>query len=138
MTHVVLYHDVMADLSFHRTERLKSRKTIGLLFKSGGGQSYVAYPLRVVWVQLGEETETEFPAQVALSVPKRTFKTAVERNRLKRQIREAYRLHKHELYEKLAAADHRIALMLMYVAKEALPFAEIEKGVAKMVRKWPG
>jgi ribonuclease P protein component len=126
------------DLSFQRTERLKSRKTIGLLFKSGGGQSYVAYPLRVVWVQLGEETETEFPSQVALSVPKRIFKTAVERNRLKRQIREAYRLHKHELYEKLAAADHRIALMLMYVAKEALPFAEIEKGVEKMVRKWPG
>ena len=138
MTHVVLHLDEMTDLSFQRTERLKSRKTIGLLFKSGGGQSYMAYPLRVVWVQLAEETETEFPAQVALSVPKRTFKTAVERNRLKRQIREAYRLHKHELYEKLAAADHRIALMLMYVAKEALPFADIEKGVAKMVRKWPG
>lgn len=128
----------MTDLSFQRTERLKSRKTIGLLFKSGSGQSYVAYPLRVVWVQLDEETETEFPVQVALTVPKRTFKTAVERNRLKRQIREAYRLHKHELYEKLAAADHRIALMLMYVAKEPLPFSEIEKGVEKMVRKWPG
>lgn len=83
-------------LSFDRTERLKSRKVIGALFK--GGQSYVAYPLRVVWVPLGDETATEHPAQVAISVSKRAFKTAVARNRIKRQIREAYRLHKHEFY----------------------------------------
>jgi len=126
------------DHSFHHTERLKSRKTIGGLFQNGVGQSYVAYPLRVVWVRLDETVQTDFPVQVALSVSKRTFKTAVMRNRLKRQIREAYRLHKHELYEKLNAAEHRIALMLMYVAKEPLPFSEIEKGVAKVVRKWPG
>ena len=123
-------------LSFDRTERLKSRKVIGALFK--GGQSYVAYPLRVVWVPLGDETVTEYPAQVAISVSKRAFKTAVARNRIKRQIREAYRLHKHEFYHKLAAADHRIALMLMYVGKEMLPFADIEKGVRKVVSKWPG
>jgi ribonuclease P protein component len=127
------------DHSFHHTERLKSRKTIGRLFQNGVGQSYVAYPLRVVWVRLDDEAApTDFPAQVALSVSKRTFKTAVMRNRLKRQIREAYRLHKRELYEKLNAAEHRVALMLMYVAKEPLPFSEIEKGVAKAVRKWPG
>lgn len=125
------------DFSFHHTERLKSRKTIGLLFKGSGGQSYVAYPFRVVWILLDDGIHSDFPAQVALSVSKRTFKTAVERNRLKRQIREAYRLHKHELYEKLTAADHRIALMLMYIAKEPVPFDEIEKGVMKVVRKWP-
>lgn len=124
--------------SFHHNERLKSRKTIGQLFQNGVGQSYVAYPLRVVWVRLDEATQTNFPAQVALSVSKRTFKTAVARNRLKRQIREAYRLHKHELYEKLNTAEHRIALMLMYIAKEPVPFSEIEKGVLKMVQKWQG
>ena len=126
----------MATHSFDRTERLKSRKVIGSLFK--GGNSYVAYPLRVVWVKMEEGVEMESAAQVAISVSKRIFKTAVARNRLKRQIREAYRLHKQELYDKLAAADHRIALMLMYVGKEMLPYGDIEKGVEKMIRKWPG
>lgn len=120
-----------------KQERLKSRKTIARLFKEG--KSFVAYPLRVIWlVTEGEkvgEGEREFTAQLAISVPKRAFKTAVARNRLKRQIREAYRLHKQELYEKLAGRP--AALMLVYIAKEALLFAEIEAGVKKMIRKFP-
>ncbi len=122
-----------ASLHFDRTERLKSRKVIGALFK--GGESLVAYPLRVVWTVLPPEATSEFPAQVSISVSKRLFKTAVARNRLKRQIREAYRLQKAAFYEKLG--DRRIALMLMYIAKEALPYAEIERGVRKMIRKFP-
>jgi ribonuclease P protein component len=124
--------------TFSRQERLKSRKIIGQLFK--GGESFVAYPLRVVWLSVEPEpvsptAKTEACAQLAISVPKRNFKTAVARNLLKRRIREAYRLHKHELYEKLA--DRRIALMFMYIAKEELSFAEIEAGVKKMIRKFP-
>ena len=119
---------------FVRAERLKSRKIIGSLFK--GGESLVAYPLRVVWTVLPPDVTSEFPAQVSISVSKRLFKTAVARNRLKRQIREAYRLQKAAFYEKLVG--RRIALMLMYIAKEPLPYTEIEKGVRKMVRKFPG
>jgi ribonuclease P protein component len=141
--------------TFSKQERLKSRKTIAMLFK--GGNSFVAYPMRVVWVEtppyLAErkghdaridklENEahrasesTVIGAQLAISVPKRTFKTAVARNRIKRRIREAYRLHKHELYEKLAG--RHIAFMMVYIAKESLPFAEIEGGVKKMIRKFP-
>ena len=65
------------------------------------------------------------------------FKTAVARNRMKRRIREAYRLHKHELYEKLADADQRIALMLMLVAKEEIPYSEVEGGIRKLIKKFP-
>lgn len=122
-----------ASRRFVRTERLKSRKVIGTLFK--GGNSLVAYPLRVVWTVLPPEVASAFPAQVSISVSKRLFKTAVARNRLKRQIREAYRLQKAVFYEKLG--DRRIALMLMYIAKEPLPYAEIEGGVRKMIRKFP-
>ncbi len=118
---------------FDRAERLKSRKVIGGLFK--GGESLVAYPLRVVWTLLPPEAAQEFPAQVSISVSKRLFKTAVARNRLKRRIREAYRLQKTTFYEKLAG--RRIALMLMYIAKEALPYAQIEAGMRKMIRKFP-
>ncbi len=120
-------------LTFTRAERLKSRKLIGSLFK--GGESLVAYPLRVVWTLLPAEVVTEFPAQLSISVSKRLFKTAVQRNRLKRQIREAYRLQKAVFYEKLG--DRRIAIMLMYIAKEPLPYAEIESGMRKMIRKFP-
>lgn len=122
----------MPDFSFSRQERLKSRTLLARLFKEG--QSFVAYPLRVVWLELPAH-EAFGPVQVVISVPKRNFKTAVARNLLKRRIREAYRLHKHELYEKLAG--RRCALLLMYVGKEELPFSEIESGVGKMIRKWP-
>ncbi len=119
--------------TFSRSERLKSRKLISGLFK--GGESLVAYPLRVVWTLLPEDAPAEFPARISISVSKRLFKTAVARNRLKRQIREAYRLQKAGFYEKLG--QRRIAVMLMYIAKEALSYAEIESGVRKMIRKFP-
>lgn len=124
--------------TFSRHERLKSRTLIGRLFR--GGNSFIAYPLRVVWVPLNEEDRiksgiSDHRAQVAVSVSKRHFKTAVSRNRMKRRIREAYRLHKQELYAKLAEKDQSIAFMLILLAKEEVPYAEIEAGIRKMVRK---
>ena len=148
--------------TFTRQERLKSRKTIARLFKEGN--SFVAYPLRVVWLpvpvdpspppsagqadsspEISGRRGVERPAEdgggaepdirIAITAPKKHFKTAVARNRIKRLIREAYRLNKHELYARLAGK--RLALMLMYVAKEELSFAEIEAGVKKMIRKFP-
>ncbi len=126
--------------TFSTNERLKSRKLIGRLFREGN--SYIAYPLRVVWLPVSPDdpalaTFLDARAQLAISVPKRTFKTAVQRNRLKRRIREAYRLNKQLFYEKLTGADQHIALMLVLVAKEEVPYAIIEAGVLKMIRKFP-
>ena len=122
--------------SFTRPERLKSRKAISSLFR--GGHSFVAYPLRVVWKESSPYLAAMSRVQVLISVPKRNFKTAVARNRLKRQIREAYRLQKQEFYDKIEASDLHISLMVSYIAKEAVPFAEIEAGVRKLIRKFPG
>jgi ribonuclease P protein component len=128
----------LAGLEFKREERLKSKKVLGALFK--GGNSYVAYPMRVVWAPMDvtDVPSAVFPAQIGISVPKRFFKSATDRNLLKRRIREAYRLHKQKFYEKLEVQPQPVALMLMYIAKEPLPFAEIEAGMLKMIRKFPG
>ncbi|TNE49106.1 MAG: ribonuclease P protein component [Bacteroidetes bacterium] len=127
------------EFTFSRDERLKSRKTISRLFREGN--SFVAYPLRVVWLPLDDTEEPSlFPAQLAISVPRRAFKSAVARNRLKRRIREAYRLQKNTFYQKLRDADQRIALMLVLLAKEKedITSSAIEAGIRKMIRKFPG
>jgi ribonuclease P protein component len=136
----------MADqFTFTRAERLRSKKMLADLFRKGGpARSYVAYPLRVVWMpmpadaQLPADNNATVPkVQVAISVPKRVFKTAVSRNRIKRLVREAYRLHKHELYAKLADEHHPpIALVIMYLDKAELPFADMVAGIKKVVKKF--
>ena len=72
-----------------------------------------------------------------ISVPKRLFKTATARNRFKRMVREAWRLQKHEFYARIPENTAPIAMMLMYIAKEELPFTEIQSGIKKAIRKHP-
>lgn len=122
---------------FKPEERLKSRRIIGALFSNGGGASFLGYPVRVVWLYF---PNTFFPmptskVQVMVSAPKKNFKTATARNRIKRLVREAWRLHKHELYAQIPEGKPPIALLLMYIAKEELTFAEVEAGVIKAIRK---
>lgn len=120
----------MSSSTFTRAERLKSRKIIGKLFSHG--QSFGAYPLRVVFAETENNTD-EALVQVTFSVPKKRFKKAVERNKIKRKIREAYRLKKHKLYRKLEGREQQLALMFIYTGKELFDYAEIEKAVGKVI-----
>ncbi|MCB9295260.1 MAG: ribonuclease P protein component [Lewinellaceae bacterium] len=116
--------------TFQRGERLKSRKVIGALFKEG--KSFGQYPLRVVYLLL-KEPRSSFPAQFTVSVPKKKFPGAVQRNRIRRQVREAWRLNKHRLYRALKEEQGQYAILVIYVAKEALPYAEIERAMRQAV-----
>lgn len=100
--------------SLRKPERLDKKKIIEKMF-AGGARSFTIFPLRVVYLP-AEELEAH--AAILVSVSKRRFKRAVKRNRVKRQIREAYRLHKHPLLEALAARQQRLAIAFIYLSDE--------------------
>jgi len=109
---------VAMKLTLGKLERLKSRKLIEKLFAEG--KSVKKFPLRMVFLQTSH-TST-FPMQAGFSVPKRNFKRAVDRNRLKRLLRETYRLRKEILYTKL---EKPTICMISYIGKEEISFEEM-------------
>jgi len=119
--------------TFTKQERLKSKKEIGLLFSNR--QSVGAYPLRVFWAEVEPLEDSPYPAKMAFNVSKKTFKQAVKRNRYKRLMREAHRLHKHKFYEKLEQETKTLHLMLIYVGKDKTAFATIEKKYLQLMDK---
>jgi ribonuclease P protein component len=123
----------MSALTFPNVERLKSRKIIATLFDKNSSKSFSQYPLRVVWV---ENTVSEQSVQIAFSVPKRAFKRAVARNRIRRLMQETYRLNKESLHAGLDAREQRYSIMLIYVAKEELPYATINEAMRSLMRRF--
>lgn len=128
----------MADLAsptFSKSERIVSRTLIEQLFSKGKGKSrsLTAFPLRVVYLER-ERGEGEEPVQVLISVSKRHFKRAVKRNRVKRQIREAYRHHKHVLTEKVPEGK-ALAVAFIWLADELADSRQVEKSVARLIEK---
>ena len=119
--------------TFSKAERLCSKKLIERLF-GGEGKSFPAFPLRVVYMPLTEE-EMAADVSILVSVPKKRFKRAVKRNRVKRQVREAYRRNKHILTEALAAQEGapRIALAFIWLDGKLHPSVEVEQKVKKLL-----
>lgn len=119
---------------FHNNERLKSRKEIGRLFGKDG-LSVNSYPIRLAYVET-EEVRGSFPFQAAFVVPKRRFKKAVNRNRIKRMMREAYRLQKSIIgahTEDTAAPAKQHALLFIYTGKEEMDYRYLEKKMKKVL-----
>jgi len=121
----------MEGFTFHKEERLRSQKLIGDLFTSG--ESFLAYPLKVVFLKY--EFPESYPVQAAFTVSKRNFKQAVKRNLLKRRMREAYRLNKSDFYEELAAKNLQIAIMFVFIGKKMVEYSAIEKGMKSALKK---
>lgn len=112
-----------------KEEKLKHRKLIEQLFKKG--QRINSNGIQLIYLNV--DHGGEFPIKVGFSVPKRIMKLAVDRNRLKRRIREAYRKNKHHFY---ANVSKQFIFMFVYTAKEALTYKEIEDLILKIQSKF--
>ncbi|WP_195553280.1 ribonuclease P protein component [Bacteroides eggerthii] len=108
--------------TLHKVERLDKKKIIEKMF-AGGSRSFSVFPLRVVYLPV-EELEAD--ASILISVSKRRFKRAVKRNRVKRQIREAYRVNKHELLNILVERKCRLAIAFIYLSDQLVESSIIE------------
>lgn len=108
-----------------KPERLNKKKIIEKMF-AGGSRSFSIFPLRVVWLPV---EELDVQASILISVSKRRFKRAVKRNRIKRQIREAYRLNKQILLAPLTEKNSRLAIAFIYLADELMNSALVEEKI---------
>lgn len=111
--------------SFGKEEKLKGRKQIQQLFAEG--KTMVRYPVKLVYLK----NEGEQRHKVAVSVPKRNFKKAVDRNRLKRLLRESYRLNKQEFPVKSSG----YSLMFIYLGKGFYGFDRIQNSVITLLNE---
>jgi len=122
---------MLAQQTFKPNERLKSRKMIECLFKEGNIIHH--YPFKVLYLFTGQASE--FPVQLAVSVSKRIYKKAVDRNHIKRKIRESYRKNKHFLYDELKTNQSLLHIFIIYTAKENLPYHQIDAGIKSLIEK---
>lgn len=115
--------------TYPKNEKLKSKNTIDLLFSEG--KSVSKYPLRLVYVPIVLENQEVI--KMGVSVSKKYFKNAVDRNYYKRVLRETYRLNKHLLLDNL---DKNYAFMFFYQTKDRLSYQEINEKTIQLFEKF--
>ncbi len=133
-----------------KTERLTSQLVIDKLF-AGGNASMAAFPLRIVYMQMEKQEGSQQldgvqqpPVSILVSVPKKRFRHAVDRNRMKRLVREAYRLNKHILWDALQEKNFRLAIAFVCITDTLPTFRSVNKSMRKAlirigerVEGWP-
>ena len=108
--------------TFTKAERLTSKKIIDSLFDLG--ISFAVKPLRIIWLE--SKLKGAYPVQVVIVVPKKNVPRAVDRNLIKRRMREAYRQNKEILYEYLSRAGKQYAMAIVFTGTSPVVYEEIE------------
>lgn len=116
--------------TLNKAERLKRRKIIEQLFSEG--RAVTAFPVRVQYKMVDQ---LGVPLQAGFSVSSRNFKRAVDRNRIKRLMRETYRLQKIPLEQALQTKEQQLALFLIYTGKELPVYALVKEKVEVVLKK---
>ena len=118
---------------FPKSARMSLKNDIDNLFDNG--QSFISYPLRIIYLS---DTGDKSPASgisILVSVPKRRIKHAVKRNRIKRLIRESFRLNKDAFENFHELSGNSLHIAFMYVCDDVLPYVDIEKAMLKALKK---
>lgn len=116
---------------YSKSEKLKSKKAIDHLFKKG--KSINAFPIRAIYIKKPIAENTLINAGVVVS--KKNIKLAVNRNIIKRRMREAYRLNNQELKASLKSLNIEIDIMFIYSSKEILPYETIERKIKVLLTR---
>ncbi len=122
----------MERATFRKHERLTGRLRIEEVVKTG--RSVFEPPFKLVGKLM--ELPTTAPAQVAFAIPKRYMKLAVQRNRMRRLLREAYRLNKHAYHDRLRAAGKQCAWLFIYQGKTPLTLSETQLKITRSMDRW--
>jgi len=113
-----------------RSEKLKSSRIIGELFDSG--TSITVLPLKLFWKSYNNPVS---PVRMTVAVPGKNFKRAVDRNLIKRRIREAYRINKHNLNELLSDKKLSLNFVFLYLPKNICTYQQISEAVIRILNK---
>jgi ribonuclease P protein component len=116
--------------TFTKAERISIQREIDLLFNEAS--SFTAYPLRVLVVE--QQPASGAPVSVLVSVPKKRLKRAVHRNRVKRLIRETYRLNKSLLWNELNPPDKGLLVAFIYLGNTVCAYKAVETGMKKALQ----
>ncbi|MDR5591350.1 ribonuclease P protein component [Christiangramia sp. SM2212] len=115
--------------SFGKEEKLKSKKLIDQLFAEG--QHIKSYPLKLVYIPFDNSETKEL--KTGVSVPKKLVKTAVQRNRIKRMMREVYRKNKYLVTNDLTSS---YAFMFIHISREEMPYDKLDKSMNKILKSF--
>lgn len=118
--------------TFGKKERLCSRKAISGLFEKG--HSFYSPPFRVLWMVSVDDQH--YPVRTGISAGKKSIPRAVDRNRVKRLVRETWRMNKHILYRQLEQLDMKLVIMIIYSGNTVPEYRDIEAGMNKLVRNF--
>ena len=116
-----------------KEDKLKSRKAIDDLFKNG--KTFSNFPFKIIWLPANQSATL----QAGFAVSSRNFKKAVDRNRIKRLVREAWRLQKNDLQDQLKQKDKSLSVFFVYIGRELPLYDQVYSsvgGVVKRLIKW--
>jgi len=121
----------MRKQTFNKKERLSGKIIISKLFSEGSG--FFVYPFKVVWMSSNYESNPS--ARLLISVPKSNLKKAVDRNLVKRRIREAYRKNKEPLLMAFSDKKTQCIFAIVYVGKEIMKYDELEQKIIILIQR---
>ena len=123
---------MLSPLGLSKAERIHSRLVVESLFSSRNS-SIAVYPLRIVWII--DESDVASPASILVSVPKKRMHHAVDRNRMKRMVREAYRLNKQILLSRLEGSGRHVDIAFICIADNVPTSSQVSKSVVKALAR---